>query len=350
MTFPLWRRRQAELDEELQSHLQMDIGDRIDRGETAAQAERSARRELGNLGLIKEVTREMWGWASLERLLQDLRYGARMLVKSPGFTAVAILTLALGIGANTALFSVVNGVLLNPLPYADPNQLVTLHESKPNFEKGSISYPNFRDWQKENRTFSSIAVYRSYAFSLTGMGEAEQVRGELISSDLFPLLGVKPVIGRTFAPGEDEIGRSPVALISAGFWKRKFGSAPDVLGKSMTLDGKDYIIVGVIPESFDLLVGSFRASDVYAPIGQWSNPLLPHRSAGLGIHGIGRLKPGITIAQAQADLDGVTQALAAAYPNEDKGISAKLAPLKVEMVGRIQPFFLSCLALSDSCC
>lgn len=225
------------------------------------------------MGLIKEITREMWGWTSLERFLQDLRYGFRMLVKSPGFTTIAILTLALGIGANTALFSVVNGVLLNPLPYPQPEQLVTLHESKPNFEKGSISYPNFRDWQKENRTFSALAVYRGYSFSLTRRGAAEQVRGEFVTSDFFPLLGVNAVIGRTFGPREDEVGAGPVAMISAGFWKSKFGASADVLGKSITLDGKDYTIIGVIPQSFDLLVGSFRASEVYAPIGQWNNPL-----------------------------------------------------------------------------
>ena len=137
----------------------------------------------------------------METLLQDVRYGFRMLVKSPGFTAVAILTLALGIGANTALFSVINGVLLSPLPFVQPDQLVTLHENKPHFEGGSVSYPNFRDWQKDNRTFSSIAVARVYAFSLTGTGEAEQVTGEFVSSDFFSLLGVNPVAGRTFAPG-----------------------------------------------------------------------------------------------------------------------------------------------------
>src|SRR5271156_2819165 len=149
-------------------------------------------------------------------ILQVLKYAFRMLAKSPAFTAVAILTLALAIGANTALFSVVNGVLLNPLPYPQPEQLVALRESKPNFEWGSISYPNFRDWRKDNRTFSEMAVFRAYAFSLTGIGEAAQVNGEYVSTDFFPICGVKPLLGRMFAPGEDEIGASPIAVISEG--------------------------------------------------------------------------------------------------------------------------------------
>src|SRR5580692_4237039 len=201
MTFSFWHRqkRERELDEELQSHLHMAAQDRTDRGETPGQARDAALRELGNVGLIKEVTREMWGWASLERLMQDLRYGLRMLAKSPGFAAVAILTLALGIGANTALFSVVNGVLLKPLPYPNPEQLVWLAESKPNFATGSISFPNFLDWQKDNRTFAGMAVYRYYNFNITGLGEAEQLRARFISSGFFGVLGVSPAIGRSFA-------------------------------------------------------------------------------------------------------------------------------------------------------
>jgi len=273
-------------------------------------------------------------------LTQDLRYGLRMLAKNPGFTAVAVLTLALGIGANTAIFSVVNGVLLNPLPYPEPSQLVTLHESKPNFPYGSISYLNFRDWQKENHTFSSIAVARGYSFTLTGAGEPERVRAEFLSSDFFPLLGVKPLIGRTFAPGEDEIGAAPIALVSAGFWQRKFGSARDILGKALILDGRSYTIVGVIPSSFDLLLKSFSPKEVYIPIGQWDHHGLKFREAGLGIHGIGRLKPGVTLQQARADMDGVTRNLAAAYPDADKGISAGIRPLREDMVGDIQPFLL----------
>src|SRR3954451_8777163 len=179
-------------------------------------------------------------------LLQDLRYALRQFRKEPGLAAVVIITVALGIGANTALFSVVNGVLLNPLPYPHPEQLVALRESKANFEFGSIPYPNFRDWQKDNRTFSSMAVWRNSAFSLTGRGEAEQVNGQFISSDFFSIFGVKPVVGRAIAPGEDEIGTAPVALISEGLWRRKFGAAPDVLGNGITLDGVGYSIIGVI--------------------------------------------------------------------------------------------------------
>src|ERR1700685_1844110 len=159
----------------------------------------------------------------METLFQDLRYGLRMLGKSPGFTLVAVATLALGIGANTALFSVINGVLLSPFLFRDPDQLVTFHENKPNFEGGSVSYPNFRDWQKDNHSFSSIALARTYAFSLTGVGEAEQVSGEFVSSDFFPVLGVKPIIGRTFTEDEEPVGAGPVALISAGLWQGKFG-------------------------------------------------------------------------------------------------------------------------------
>ena len=190
-------------------------------------------------------------------LIQDIRYGLRMLAKSPGFTAIAGLTLALGIGANTALFSVVNGVLLNPLPFPQPEQLVTLHESKPNFETGAIPYLNFVDWQNQNHTFSSIAISRSAVFILTGMGEAERLQGDFVSSSFFQTLGVKPIVGRDLLPQDDQFGAGPVALISASLWKRKFGGAQDVLGKMITLGGQGYTIVGVMPASFNLRVREF---------------------------------------------------------------------------------------------
>src|SRR5215472_2444915 len=281
---------ERQLDSELRFHLEARASDYVREGMNADEARRRAQIEFGGLEGIKEECRESRRVHILEVLLQDGRYGLRMMRRNPGFTLVAVLTLTLGIGANTAIFSEVNGVLLNPLPYPHPEQLVTLHESKANFQNGSISYPNFRDWQKENHTFSAMAVSRGYDFSLTGMGDAEQLRGEFVSSDFFPLLGVTPVIGRQLAPGEDEIGAAPVALISEGLWQRKFGSGTDVLGKSLTLDGRSYTIIGVIPAGFDLRIPSFRKSAVYVPIGQYNNPLLPNRSSGLGIHGIGRLK------------------------------------------------------------
>lgn len=277
-------------------------------------------------------------------LLQDCRYGWRMLHKNPGFAIVAILTLALGIGANTVLFSIVNGVLLNPLPYPNPDQLVTLHESKPNFETGSISYPNFRDWQKNNHSFSALAISRSTSFTLTGTGEGEQLNGQFVSTDFFPILGVKPVVGRMFGSGEDEIGAAANVLISEGYWNHKFGGAPDVLGKSVTLDGRIYTIIGVIPASFHLRLSNFRESDVYAPIGQWGNPLLTNRASGLGIHGLARLKPGLSLEQAQADMLALSRSLAALYPNDDKGITAKLIPLKQQMVGSVRNFLIVLLA------
>jgi len=338
------RKREKDLDEEVRSHLKMAARERVERGENGKEAEHAALREFGNLGLVQEVTRDVWGWGWLDRLTQDLRFGVRTLTKSRGFTAVAILTLALGIGANTALFSVVNGVLLNPLPYPEPEQLVTLHESKPNFEAGSISFLNFRDWRKENTTFSMMGISRGYSFSLTGAGEAEQVRAELVSTDFLPMLGVKPVVGRLFEEGEDEFGASPIVIISAGFWNRKFGSSPAVLGKGLTLDGRNFTIVGVVPGSFNLQVGGFRASELYVPIGQWTNPALHIRMAGLGIHGIGRLKPGVMMQQARSDMARVTGHLAEAYPDADKGIGATLIPLKEQMVGDVRRLLLVLLA------
>jgi predicted permease len=329
-----------ELRDEIRSHLQMAAEDRINRGESAQQANSAARREFGNVSLVTFVARDQRRWLWIEELLQDLRYGFRSLRRNPGFTTIAILTLALGIGANTSVFSVVNSVLINALPYPHPDQLVTLHESKPNFRAGSISYPNFRDWQRNNHSFSAVAIARGTSFMLTGLGEAEQINARFISSDYFSMLGVNPVLGRFFATGEDAIGAAPIALVSAGFWKRKLGGSPDVLGKALNLDGRAYTIIGVTPASFDLFFRTARAADVYVPIGQWSNPLLAQRTAGLGFHGVARLKPGVTIEQATADMQRVTDNLAQAYPDADQGIGATIIPFRKDMLGDVQPVLL----------
>jgi predicted permease len=345
--FGRWFRQrnwEQDLSEELRFHLEQQTAANIARGMDPEQGRRRAVLQLGALDGVKEDCREQRRGFWLETLWADVRYGSRMLRKSQGFTTVAILTLALGIGANTAIFSVVDGVLLNPLPYPQPEQLVGMHESKPNFPQGSISYPNFRDWKKGNHTFAAIAIYRGRSFSLTGSGEAEGVNGEYVSSDFFSLLGVHPLAGRNFTTGEDEMGAAPVALISAKFWKRKFSGSPDIVGKTITLDGKGYTIVGVIPADFELPLPNFQTSDIYVPISQWDTSALSNREAGLAIHGIGRLKPGVTIEQARADMGEVTQNLAAAYPKEDKGVGATLNSLKQEMVGNVRPFLLMLFA------
>jgi len=275
-------------------------------------------------------------------MLHDLLYGLRVLARKPGFTALVVLTLALGIGANTAMFSVVDKVLLNSLPFPDPDRLISLHASKPNFERGSISYPNFLDWQKDNSSFIAMGVYRPVAMTLTGMGEAERVAAEFITSDFFSLLVVKPVLGRTLTAGEDRIGAAPVVLISEGFWQRKLGSSREILGRTLTLDGRGFAIVGVIPASFhvETVSAGLLDRDVYVPMGQWNNNALSYRGAGLGIHGIARLKPGVTLEQARADMALVTQNLARAYPDTDRGLGATLVPLKEQIVGRVRPLLL----------
>ena len=264
-------------------------------------------------------------------MLQNLRLALRIIFKNPGFSAIVVMTLALGIGANVALFSVVNSVLLNPLPFSQPDQLVMLDQSKPNFDFGAIPYPNFQDLEKENRTLSAMAISRSAGFSLIGAGETERVTARQVSADFFSVLEVKPVRGRHFARSEDQPGVGGVAIISADLWQRKFGAADDILSKTVTLDEKTYSIIGVVPADF----GLFRNTDVYVPIGQSDNPALKQRGAGMGLHGIGRLKPGVTIEQAQADLSGIMARLATMYPETNRGNGAKVSSMKERMTGGI---------------
>ncbi len=273
-------------------------------------------------------------------MFQDLRYGLRLLLKNFGFTAIVVLTLALGIGANAALFSVVNGVLLKPLPFPDPEQLITIHQSKPNFDTGAVPYPNFLDLQRENQTLSAMAISRSHAYSLVGLGEAQRVTARLISADFFTVLGVKAQVGRTFVPADDNAAAEPVVLISSSLWSEKFGASADVLEKTLTLDDKSYKIIGVIPSTFTLA----RGIDVYVPIAQWNSPALKSRSAALGIHGIGRLKPGVTVAQAQSDLDRIMQALAISYPGTNKGNGAKVVPMMERLTGYVEGTLWTLLA------
>jgi predicted permease len=277
----------------------------------------------------------------MDTLLQDLRYGFRMLAKAPAFTAIAILTLALGIGANTALFSVVNGVLLTPLAYPQSRQLVAIYGQTVGFAQAPINYPNFLDWQRDSQSFSSMAIYRNQDYNFTGIGEAERLTGYMVSADFFSTLGVTPVLGRTLRPDDDHLGAAPVVILGGGFWKRKFGSSLDVLGKSMVLNGTSYTIAGVIPAGFTFYG---RDRDVYTPIGQWNNVSFRDRRIDVSSHGIARLKPGVTLAQARADMDGIAQNLAVAYPEANKAVGITLVSMKEDIVGNVQPFLIVLLA------
>ena len=276
---------------------------------------------------------------------QDLRYGFRVLAKSPGFSLIAILTLALGIGANTAIFSVVNGILLNPLPFHDSHQLVSMFEEIPNFKNGSISYPNFLDWQRMNTTFAGMAAYRSVGFNLSGAGEPERLHAEMISAGFFEILGVNPIMGRTFTAGEDRLGANPTVMITEGFWKRKFGGRKDIIGQRLVLDDVGRTIVGVVPSSFHLHIQNFQRgtplNEVYVPVGEYNEPkFYAQRGAGWGLDAIGRLKPGVTLQQAREDMDRVSHDLAAAYPAIDADKKANILTLQDEMVGDMRPILL----------
>src|SRR5216683_3430816 len=214
---------------------------------------------------------------------QDVRYGLRVLAKNPGFTAIAILTLALGIGANTALFSVVNGVLLNPLPFPNPDELVAVYTKSGTFQESSISYPNFLDWHKENHSFAALSAFRSDDYNMVGAGEPERVHIHQISAEFMPALGLQPLLGRTFRPEEDKAGAGPVAILGDGLWKRKFASSQDVLGKSIILNGKSYTIIGVAPGR----ITGLSPTDLFIPIGQWTDPTFRDRRISMGMNSIG---------------------------------------------------------------
>ena len=274
-------------------------------------------------------------------LLQDLRYAIRKLIQSPGFTAIAVLTLGLGIGANTALFSVVNGVLLNPLPYPHSSQLVAVYERVAGLDSAPIEYLNFLDWQRDSKSFASMAVYRNEDYNFIGNGEGERLSGYMVSAGFFNTLGVAPVLGRTFGVDDDQIGAAPVVILSGGLWKRKFGSSPEIVGQPIILNGTAYTIVGIIPDNFSFY-GNMR--DVYTPIGQWRDPSFRDRRISVSARAFGRLSPGVTLPQGQAEMNEIAQNLAVAYPEADSGKSITLVSMKEDIVGNVQPLLYLLLA------
>jgi predicted permease len=336
------RRKEAELREELEFHLDQDADEhRSDGSMTDQQARAAARRHFGSVSLVAEDTRAVWGWPVLEQAAQDAGYALRSLRRTPGFTAAAVVTLALGIGVNTAIFSVVNNVLLNPLPYPGSDQLVVLYSRTADEPRDSSSYPNFLDWVRDNRSFSDLAAFRPDDLNLIGLGQPERVPAEMVSANFFRLLAVQPTLGRTFLATDDQMGAAPVALISEDFWQRKFGSQPGAIGQTLTLSGTSYVIIGVIPATFHYDARNFHRSDVYIPIGAWNAPgWFRNRTVSMGMDVVGRLKPGVSLERADSDMQALARGLAAQYPEVNQGTGVTLVPLKSDLVGPVKPLLL----------
>jgi predicted permease len=327
-------RTERQLDAELRFHLDRQIEDYIATGMAPEEARRRARLEFGGLDQVKEECRDVGVARFFESLIQDVRYGLRQLRRNPGFTAVAVTTLALGIGATTAIFSVVNGVLLTPLPYGHADRLVVLWETIARSRYlQTDSYPNFRDWQHDARSFESMAAWHAQGDDLTSPGSPKHVAANEITSRFFATLDVKLVLGREFTPQEDRRGGTPVVIISNRLWRKRFNASPHALGRVITLDGVDYSVVGVAPRAFS----SFGHSDVYTPLGQSNraNPDLYSRADHAGIVVIGSLKAGVKLAQAQAEMRTIQSHLYKVYPDADRGLGLRVVTLKQQTVGHV---------------
>jgi putative ABC transport system permease protein len=334
----LWRRERVdrELEGELRFHVERQTVANIAGGMSRDEARLAALREFGGVQQIREECADMRRVRWLQDFTQDIRYGLRMLRKAPGFTIVAVLTLALGIGATTAIFSVVYGVLLYPLPYRGASRVIVLNETTPKVGTVSVSYPNFLDWRAQSHAFSQMAAVHDVGFNLAGITQPENIRGNAVSPNFLSLLGVRPYLGRDFEPDEEKAGTAPVVLLSFALWESHFGGDRDVLGRAIKLDGRSYTIIGVLPANFR----NPDKTDVLEPIGVWATT---HREevTERGDRGdmivVGRLAPGVTLAQACVEMDGIAARLAREYPGSDDEFGVKLQPIRDAFVGDIGP-------------
>ena len=331
------RRAEQELEEEVRTHLELETQENVESGMSPEEARSAALRAFGNVALAKEDSRAMWGFRSLETLWQDVRFGLRMLVKSPGFTIVAVLALALGIGANSAIFSVVNAVLLRPLPYEDPDRLVMVWEdnTKLGFPRDTPAPANFIDWRDQNQVFEGMAAFADESFNLTGVSEPERINGQRVSANLFQLLGVAPRLGREFLFEEDQPRRERVVIISDRLWHRRFGADKNIIGKTLTLNGESFTVVGVMPANFQF---PSREDELWVPIAFDSTEASRRGSHYLQV--IARTKPGITLEQAQAEMSTIAARLQKQYPETNKSVGAAVTPLHEQLVGDIRPALL----------
>ena len=337
MKWALWRRKQhnAELQEEIQAHLLLAERDGIESGQTKKEARYSARREFGNVAIAEEVTRDMWGWRWAADFLQDIRYALRSFRQHPGFVAIALLTLALGTGATTLMFSLVSGVLLKPLPYPEPDRLVAVNGhtegwNEKIYGEQKLAYLDFLDCQHDSHSLELAAlVYNSG--TLSAPGDPQYVDYFEISPELFSVLREPLALGRAFFPEEDKIGAAPVAILGYSFWQRRFDARANVLGSSIVLDQKRYTIVGVAPAGFRLYGDE---PDVYTPLGQDPAGYL-HNRAAQPVHVVGRLRPGARVEQAQAEVALTGSHLAQAFADTNKGRSLQVKPLRPS-VGNVE--------------
>jgi predicted permease len=320
-----------EMDRELQFHLEMETAENIRRGMSEEEARRAALRSFGGVEQVKEEYRDISRFRRLEEFWQDLRYGARMLLRTPGFTLVAVLALALGIGANTAIFSVVNAVLLRPLPYHDPQRLVWVAEVLRDGEEvnGAAEYIH---WQAESKAFDHLILFMSGQIYLTGRGEPEQLDSVRATANLFPALGVAPQLGRAFTPEEDRPGGEPVVILSHAYWQRRFGGDPAIIGQSLTLDGISRQVIGVMPPGFKFI----RKADVLLPRALNVQQVLATEGMRHWGNFIGRLKPGVSVEQARSELDTILRRLAQDNPRRIYGEQAIVTPLGERLFGNLR--------------
>ena len=272
----------------------------------------------------------------METLTKDLRYAARMLLKGRMVTLIAILALTLGIGANTAIFSVINAVLIKPLPYPHPERLVRIYEKSPQFEQMSVSYPNFVDWQRQSHAFERMAVYRHQQFNLTGGQEPERVNGRLVSADFFSTIGVQPLLGRDLRREDDRPGAGPVTLLSHAFWQRRFGGDPNIVDKPLTINGKAYTVIGVLPASFKF----YSPVDLFVPIGAQDDIALTVRDFHPGLRVIARLRTGATLSEARDEMQSIAAALEQQYPASNTGQGVAMDSMHEDLVHDIRPVLL----------
>ncbi|HSE20104.1 MAG TPA: ABC transporter permease [Pyrinomonadaceae bacterium] len=323
-----------DIDEELRAHIEMEAEANQEQGMAPEQARISAVKSFGNVGSIKDLAYEIRGGGLMETFWQDLRYSGRMLLKNRSFTLIAILTLGLGIGANTAIFSIVNAVLLRPFPYQAPEHLVMIGE---NVARGSVSYPNFADWKDDRKAFESTSAVRANEnFNLTGAGEPERLQGRLVSAEFLSTLGVKPFIGRDFLAEEDRQGATPAVILSYGFWSRRFGNDQNIIGKQITLNNQSFTVIGVTPADFEYGL----TADVTVPVGLQSERFKT-RGADPGISVVARLKPNVPLLQAESELNVIYARLEQDYPQSNTGRRAVLLPLHEAFVGDVrQPLLI----------